>query len=218
MTLSGADDSDLWGGSGLRPIRSPERGFSLLELILVLALVATLSSGIAVIGRGGSKGVLADVGVSVLSEVLAEARALALSRGVNVRLIFPAGSGHEFQTFWLTAANATGGWDAVGGVRSLPPEVFVRIVGGPSVGAGDSVVTSIFSGGARFAVQGVLSAEAADWNYIEFRPAGTAIPGLLVIDQVGPDGWAAGSRDEGLRGLRVSVYGTVTVLPGVECF
>ncbi len=218
MKPSGADTRDLSPRPWTPLIGQARPGFSLLELILVLALVATLSAGLAVLGRGGSGGVVADAGVALVGEALAEARGLAVSRGVTARLIFPAAAEGIAGAYWLATANASGGWDAVGGVRSLPRDVSVRIAGGSSSGPGATRTTSTFSGRARFAVQGVPLPAARDWNYIEFRPAGTALPCLLVLDQGSSDGSGEGSRDVGLRGLRVSAYGTVTVLPGKECF
>ena len=218
MTPSGADTRDLLPRPRAPLIGEARPGFSLLELILVLALVATLSAGLAVLGRGGAGGVVADVGVALVGEALAEARGLAVSRGVTARLIFPAAAEGIAGAYWLATANASGGWDAVGGVRSLPRDVSVRIADGSSSGPGAPRTTSTVSGRARFAVQGVPLPAARDWNYIEFRPAGTALPCLLVLDQGSPDGSGEGSRDISLRGLRVSAYGTVTVLPGKECF
>ena len=218
MKPSGADTSEP-SRRRLAPLSQRARtGFSLLELMLVLGLVATVSASLAVLGRGGSGGRVADVGAALVGEALAEARGLALARGVTARLVFPAAAEEVVGAYWLAVANASGEWDAVGGVRSLPRDVSVRVAAGSSSGPSETGITSTFSGRARFAVEGAPPTGARDWNYIEFRPAGTALPCLLVLDQGSPDEWGEGSRDLGVRGLRVSAYGTVTVLPGKECF
>ena len=67
MKPSGADTSEP-SRRRLAPLSQRARtGFSLLELMLVLGLVATVSASLAVLGRGGSGGRVADVGAALVA-------------------------------------------------------------------------------------------------------------------------------------------------------
>lgn len=198
--------------------RGTPSGVSLLEAVLVLAVMALLGAGLASVGRVGAQGAVADAGAAVLRDGLAEARARALSLGVVVRVIVADGPEGAGGVFWIAAATPAGGWAAIGGARSLPAGVVLRTADGS---AGEGMLwgsASTFSGRATFTVEGVPRTGSLPWNYVEFRPAGTALPCLLVLDHAADAALPTGGHEAGRRGLRVSVYGAVTLLPGPECF
>lgn len=216
-----ADSAAARGGTAAR--RRLRAGLSLLEVLLVLAVAGVLGGSLAAVAPTGARSAAFDAGAATLRDALVEARQVALARGSVVRLVFPvADEASHFGVYWLVVADDSGAWLPIGGVRSLPERVGVRRAGsGMGAARADDRRTSQFSGRAAFAVAGVAAAGRV-WDYVEFRSGGTALPSLVVLaPPVGVAGEEAGEAAAvaaGVRGLRVSIYGTVTLLPGDECF
>jgi prepilin-type N-terminal cleavage/methylation domain-containing protein len=194
------------------------RGFSLVELLCVLGLIALLAAGALALGRIHFRGVASDVATHHLCELLDEGRWLSLTRGVATRVIFTDTEEAAGERLWLVERGDRGDWTAVGGVRSLPVGVMIRRAGANGVEEIRAVPVSTFSGRARFSVNGLVQPPEGLWRYVEFRPSGTALPCLLVIGDSTASEWVDPSGVAAVRGLRVSAYGAVVVLPEKECF
>lgn len=194
------------------------RGFSLVELLCVLGLIALLAAGAVGFGRIGVDVVAADVAAHHLSEVLDQGRWLSVARGVVTRVIFTDTEEAMGERVWLVERDDRGGWTAVGSVRSLPAGVFVRRADVQGAGEVGGAPDSTFPGRARFVVSGLVQPPEGLWRYVEFRPSGTALPCTLVMGDSTTSETMSPPRDAVVRGLRVSVYGAVVVLPGKECF
>lgn len=183
-----------------------DRGFSLVELLCVLGLVALLAAGASGFGRFRVESVASDASAHHLCEVLDEGRWRSLARGVVTRVIFTDTEEATGERMWLVERDDLGGWMAVGGVRGLPTGVVVRRAVGNGAGAGGAAHVSTFSGRAGFSVKGLAPRADGPWRYVEFRPSGMALPCLIVI------GAATSLESEKLpgatvlRGLRISAY------------
>ena len=195
-----------------------DRGASLIELLSVLGLVTILAAGAVGLGRIRLESVASDAAAHHLCAVLDEGRWRSLARGVATRLIFTDTEEATGERMWLVERDDRGGWVAVGGVRGLPAGVVVRRAVGNGGGVDGATPVSTFSGRAGFLVEGVAPRTEGPWRYVEFRPSGTALPCLLVIGATTPPESAELSGANVVRGLRISAYGAVTVLPGKECF
>lgn len=220
-------------GVGKRGVRRPtlrmrtrersQAGFSLVEAVLGLAIAGLLAGGLAAVAPTGSRSAVFDAGATLLRDAFAEARQVALARGAIVRVVFPVADDASLAgAYWVVEADDSGAWKPMGGVRSLPEGVVLRRSRAAGAVRADDRRVSQFSGRATFAVAGVTGAAGRAWDYVELRPGGTALPCLVVL---APPTGTAGDEvsDEtalaaGVRGVRVSLYGTTMLLPGSECF
>ncbi len=194
------------------------RGFSLIELLCVLGLIALLAASALAVGRIRVHGVALDAAAHHLCELLDEGRWLSLTRGAVTRVIFTATEEATGERLWLVERGDLGGWTAVGAMRSLPMGVIIRRADVNGAGGVGSAPVSTFSARARFVVNGLVGPPEGLWRYVEFRPSGTALPCLLVIGDSPTREWSDPPRVAVVRGLRVSAYGAVVVLPAKECF
>ena len=105
---------------GARRLMGNRRGFTLLEMIVVLALVAILA-GIAVLNHHAMRGRL-DLGMAARQVMmdLKQARMRAVAQHVNYRIVFATGSAS-----YRRQRKGTSGYQDDGGPTALPRGILI---------------------------------------------------------------------------------------------
>ena len=212
------------------------RGFTLVEVLVVLAVIAIVTGAVAVGLRPGRPDAATRDGAVLLAAALLErARAAAAAEESRAALLVctdPNDAGRCGRQL-VAAVERNGRWEALPGAVVLPRGVVVVPNANPLPEAGPGVHKAAGadwrrpSGGdirstavrwvGRFAL-GTL--EARDWSGVVFTPHGTTLGvGDLVIVRAAQlrETGAADTELEGpdeLSGLAVSAYGSVTWLRG----
>lgn len=205
------------------------RGFTLLELLVVVGLIAGLSFALLAGLSGGGKGMALQAAQTTVANLVTVARTRAVASGRSARLLFHADarSGPRYRR-WIVLQEETdaGDW-ATRDFSVLPEGVFVlphrgQIPAGLYASgvawtdaAGEPLESSVlFAPPVSVAVEGD-GPEA--WNALTFTAAGTiAGSGHLVLApgrQRPPGAVPAGEapvqleQPEAVRGLALSAYG-----------
>lgn len=226
---------DGCGAGSLSTSGDARTGFTLFELLAVVALMAAVVA-VAVGGlRGGGASVARDAAVALLASRVVEARALATGRGEPARLMIHADPAQpeRYLRFVVVAVPDGSGWRPGDGGSFLPEGVIVLPsealpTNGPgavqrggddwSRGSGGALrstaLRSYASNGTEPAVLGTTN-----WLVVHFSPTGGALGGDLVV--------AAGRRQDvavpvtvvceqpdNVAGLALSAYGVATFVRG----
>ncbi len=195
--------------------------FTVIELLVVLALLGVLASGIVQIGRGGGRAVALRTAQATLAGALAQARSEAAARGTNVGLLVHADAvapDRRLREWVVAVEDPVHGWQPLTPWLALPAGVALL----PSVTpAGDAIedgtdwtgLRSSGLGGTTVMCDGVAALP------IVFTARGTVFRGagdfvLAPVERLPADGaepWRY-LQPDAVRGLSLSVYGLVTFL------
>lgn len=211
------------------------QGFTLFELLAVVALMAAVVVVVAAGLRGGGAGAARDAAVAVFASRVAEARQLATSRGEPVRLLVCADPAlpERYLRFVAIAVPDGGGWRPLDGGSFLPVGAVVLpavalMNSGPGAVRRDGDDWARGSGGALRSTALIPYAEngtepailgTTRWLMVRFSATGGTTSGDLVL--------AAGRRQDetvpvtvvceqpdNVAGLSLSAYGVATFVRG----
>jgi len=204
--------------------------FSLLELLLVIALVATLAGALGLTLRAPTGAVALQAAQGTLAGLCGAARARAAFVGANTRLVVcadpadAAGALRWWQIVQEDAANP-GRWLADGGGVWLPRGVYAVPPPGAAV-PGDPAwpaarrSTALSSPPQAMTING---AAAGLCFYVQFTPRGTTGGGNLVLaagrPAADPTGFpCALENSDDVRGVLLRASGAVTMLNDASAF
>lgn len=207
-------------------------GFSLLELLVVIGLVAVLSA--AFIGAlTGGKTVALQAGQSAVSNFVSAARSRALANGNQTRILLNldravVSSPARFLRYLVLQEQVNGNWQTVtdlylpDGVYLLPQAPDAGLFGNPAQWTTSrTTVLQSLALGAAAVTETVNSNDAEQWSVLGFSATGTPVfdAGLppteprslvLTIGRGLPPGSATPfvfDNAENVRGLSLSNYG-----------
>lgn len=219
--------------------RTGRGGFTLFELLAVIALMAAATVVAITTLRGGGSGVARDAAVALLSSRVAQARSLAVSRGIPTRLFVHADPAmpERYLRQVVVCVQAGGDWRPVDagcllpeGIVVLPPTALATVGPGavcralddwsrPSGGVLRSTVLEEFpAGGSGAPVLGTTA-----WRYLHFAVTGGTRSGDLVVAA----GWKQSAelpttvlceQPDNVAGLSLSQYGVATFARGRRDF
>jgi prepilin-type N-terminal cleavage/methylation domain-containing protein len=211
------------------------QGFTLFELLAVVALMAAVVVVAAAGLRGGGAGAARDAAVAVLASRVAEARQLATSRGEAVRLLVCADPAlpERYLRFVAIAVPDGVGWRARDGGSLLPVGAVVLpmaalTTSGPGAvrresddwirGSGGTLRSTALSAYAENGTEPAILGTTR-WLMVRFSATGGTSSGDLVV--------AAGRRQDetvpvtvvceqpdNVVGLSLSAYGVATFVRG----
>ena len=210
-------------------------GFTLFELLAVVALMAAVVTFAAMGLRGAGAGAARDGAVALLASRVAQARVLATSRGEPVRLLVCADTAQpeRYLRFVVIAISAGSGWSATDAGSFLPagaailPEAPLP-TSGPGAVRRDGDDWSRGSGGALrstallpYAENGTEPAVLGTtrWLMLRFSATGGTSSGDLVVanarrqDDSVPVTLMC-ERPDDVAGLSLSAYGVATFVRG----
>jgi type II secretory pathway pseudopilin PulG len=223
------------GGDGVPPSTRTAAGFTLFELLAVVGLMAAVVA-IGVAGlRGSGGGAARDGAVALLASRLAEARALANSRGEPARLLVHADplQPERFLRYVVVATPDGVGWRPTDGGSFLPAGVVVLRpeplgVAGPGAvqRAGDDW-NRASGGGLRSTALRTYAASgggppvlgSANWLVVHFSPTGGVFAGDIVV----ANGWRQDEtvpvtlvceQPDNVAGLSLTFYGVTALVRG----
>lgn len=204
----------------------PARGFTLMELLIVVALVSMLSVVFISVLGGGGKSVALEAGQSTLVQLVTAARTRALASNATVRLLVRNRTDAEdYRRLIVVVQSEASGWRAVDS-HQLPANIYVlphrsRVPSGMYVVAADwrTADNSEVLGSSslnRAPVTFDYDAGPETWEYLGFTANGTMEtgPGSLIVAVGRPatPAEAGGSPiiltdPASARGIQISTYG-----------
>lgn len=223
------------GGDRAPPSSRMAAGFTLFELLAVVGLMAVVVAiGVACL-RGSGGGAARDGAVALLASRLAEARALANSRGEPARLLVHADplQPERFLRYVVVATPNGTGWRPIDGGSLLPAGVVVLPpeplgVAGPGAvqRAGDDW-SRASGGGLRSTALRTYAASGGglpmlgttNWLVVHFSPTGGVFAGDLVVangrrqDETVPVTMVCEQPDN-VAGLSLTFYGVAAFVRG----
>lgn len=207
-------------------------GFSLIELLVVMALIAVLSLPIRHLVREGSDAHTMKSAQDLLVAQLAAARNQAMVSGNSCRLLVY--SHHDdnpdvqdrLQRLLIVVADGDGAWRAVGPPESLPGNIRMVPKSDPptlAAGAWGSGPTSTVSADVSHDVWFGDKAQSAHYYFVEFSPLGNTRGATLVLSPavLRPAGDSLGvcfTSPAEVCGVRLSQYGASTLIPHALAF
>ena len=214
-------------------------GFTLLELLVVVGLIATLSFFLIGGLRGGGRAAAMQSAQATLANLVTAARTKAAASGCRVRILIcadPADLARFRRTLAVQQESTLNSntWNAPAFITSLPDGVFVlpyrgRIPAGfydsqsswVKYNSTNPLESSSLSGSpVSVALEGN---PANSWDLIQFTPAGTLSTGVgdVVLAsgaQRPPGSYLAGespvqvTNPENIRGISISTYGVPALI------
>lgn len=203
-----------------------EAGFTILELLIVLGLVAALTFVISVTLTGGRKAVALEAGQASLVQLVTSARTRALAANTTVRLLIRNRvSAQDYRRMIVIVQDVSGTWQAVDSVV-LPENIYV-LPYRTRIPAGMYPVASEWRNAANTEVLGssalngslvdfAFDAGTESWEYFGFTANGTVQPsqGSLIVAVGRPVSPTATSDSpvvmtdpSAARGVQISTYG-----------
>lgn len=206
--------------------------FTLLEIVMVLALVALLTGtlGFALSGRGSTHAL--QHAQSLVSTQLVAARSLASLTRQNVRLLIHTENRSEdleerqLRFMQVVSLSPDGSWRCRDDGVYLPRGVCLVPKITPTTLPGEAWVDGTLS-----QINGEVALEVTDGGrrrvvkvyYVEFTPLGNTTVATLVLspavrESTGADLAVTFTEPRNLRGIKLSQYGAQTLLPSIESF
>lgn len=207
-------------------------GFSLIELLVVMALIAVLSLPIRHLVREGSDAYTMKSAQDLLVSQLAAARNQAMVSGSSCRLLVYSHHGDNpdvqdrLQRLLIVVANGDGAWRAVGPPVSLPGNIRMVPKSAPSTlpaGAWGSGPTSTVGADVSHDVRFGDRAQSAHYYFVEFSPLGntrgaTLVLSPAVLHPAGDSLEVCFTSPAEVCGVRLSQYGAPTLIPHLQAF
>lgn len=218
-------------------------GFTLLELLVVVGLIAAFSFFLLGALRGGGQAAALQSGQATLANLVTAARTRAMASGESARLLLHVDPGspeaaRRYLRYLVLQVQSGGVWPAAPAAEIFLPEGVLVVPGNfPTIPAGlfatnpaspwtksdGSPLRSTALRAASITSEAINSPVAEQWVNITFTASGTTAQSgdlILALGQVRPPGsFAPGespvklANPEQVRGLALSVYG-VPVLVG----
>ena len=216
------------------------RGFTLVELLVVVALMAVATVVAVSFSRGAGSGAARDAAVALLASRLAEARSLATSRGSEARLFVHADTAEpeRYLRYVVVCAPDGAGWRPVDagsflpeGIVVLPPGALPTAGPGAIARPGDDWSRPTGGGTLRSTVLKPYSTAGSDpavlgttaWWIVHFSPQGGVLAGDLVVavgraQSEGIPVTVVCEQPDNVAGFSVSQYGVATFARGRRDF
>ncbi len=222
-------------------VRRRRRAFTLIELLIVTGLIATLAAVLAVGLRPSGQGLALQAGQSAVANLIQAARLSALATGRETRVLLHADAAAAdgcFLRVLAWQANTESGWRTSGeielpdGVAMLPsrPDAFAGLLApGPAWTRGDGAALRSTAFGPGGEVRAAVNTpDATRWLVLTFASAGTTLgSGDLVLGSVVARPVAEVAAGQApvcfidpaqVRGLSLSGYGLATLVNTREGF
>lgn len=220
--------------------------FTLLELLVVIALMATLSLVLAAGGRGGSKSAALQSAQALLSNMVTAARTQAMASGQSSRVLVQVDATSAVQPlrylrYVTVQTQAAGGWQTIteaflpdgvyvvpGNFTSIPAGLFAANTSTPWTKSDGSALRSTALRTNAITTEAINGPDAEQWAGITISAsAGTVQSGDLILaaGRLRPPGsYAPGEslveleNPENVRGLTLSAYAVPALINARSSF
>jgi prepilin-type N-terminal cleavage/methylation domain-containing protein len=225
----------LQAGSYIRTRRYTCPGFTLLELLVVIGLIAVLSFLLAAGLSGGGRSASLQAAQATMANLVRVARIQAMASGQSTRLLVQvdvasAQQPSRYLRYVAVQLQTAAGWQTItdtflpesiyivpGNFGALPAGLFVTETPGPWTKTDGSPLRSTAFRANQITSEMINSPVAEQWvSFTLSATAGTAQPGDIIVTTGRirtPGSYAAGEspveleNPEAVRGLALSTYG-----------
>lgn len=215
-------------GAATTPARQgPPAGFTLLELLVVMGLVALLAGILGLAFRAPVGAVALQAAQETVAGLCGAARACAALKGADARLLVADDPEAEDERLcWLIVVyedpSSPGCWQSAGTGVHLPRGVYVVPPSPPLMPDGETWPASRRSSALSNAatVLTIDGAAAGRFYHVPFTPRGTTSGGNLVLTNGHPGSGAGPVLDQPdcIRGILLRPTGALTALDGPDAF
>ncbi len=222
--------------------RRKREGFTLLELLVVIGLIAALSFVLFGGLGGGGRSAALQSGQATLANLVTAARVKAMATGQSARVLIhvdPSSAARplRFMRHLALQVQVAGAWQLVtemylpegiyvvpGNFSPVPAGIFAANTAGPWTRSDGSALRSTALRANQIIMDKINSSTAEQWAAITLAAAGTTAQSGDIILAAGriraPGSYAAGDspveleNPETVRGLSVSAYGVPVMING----